>query len=75
MNSYQPPPARRPAQSVHSDAKLSIVYTLQPWRNVGLMRRRELVDARGMADQGLVEADHLDVVFDRDALIGPMETR
>src|SRR5216683_2091774 len=32
-------------------------------------------DAGGMADQGLVEADHLDVVFDRDALIGPMETR
>src|SRR5258706_8728530 len=34
-----------------------------------------LVDAGGMTDQRLVEADHLDVVFDRDALIGPMETR
>ena len=28
-----------------------------------------------MADQGLVEADHLNVVVDRDALIGSMETQ
>src|SRR5579859_7497024 len=33
------------------------------------------VDAGGMADEGLVEADHLGVVCNRNTLIGAMETR
>jgi hypothetical protein len=44
---FQPPSRRRPAQSVHSDAKLRIVQTCAA-----------LVDAGGMADQGLVSGGY-----------------